>query len=344
MSKIIGIDLGTTNSLVAAVDSGIPYVIAGNDGQRLTPSVVHFPENGPSLVGGAANRIRALDPARTFYSVKRFIGRNRSELTDEELEINYSLGATPDGRISPKSPERLISPEEVSAEILKKLRDDARAALGEEITRAVVTVPAYFNDAQRSATKRAAELAGLMVERILSEPTAAALAYGLDNLGEKSKIAVYDLGGGTFDLSILELNEGVFQVLSTNGNTRLGGDDIDAALVEFLIRQIEFEGGPNCRTNRALMARLRDVAETSKIKLSTEMETEILLPFLGPEYSFKRKLDRSELDKIAEPIIARTRAHCLRSLADAKLEARQLDQVILVGGQTRMPLVRSIVK
>ncbi|MDB6037066.1 MAG: 2-alkenal reductase, partial [Verrucomicrobiales bacterium] len=344
MSKIVGIDLGTTNSLVSTVDSGIPYVIAGVDGRRLTPSVVHFPLNAKMVVGNAANRIRAVEPERTFYSVKRFIGRKSNELTDEEAQVNYPLGTLQDGCIGLKSPDRLISPEEVSAEILKKLRGDATLALGEEITRAVITVPAYFNDAQRTATKRAAELAGLVVERMVNEPTAAALAYGLDKLGGKSKIAVYDLGGGTFDLSILELNDGIFQVLSTNGNTRLGGDDIDAALVEFLLTRIEEAQGPDCRPHAALMARLRDAGEAAKIKLSSDLDADIALPFLTPEFSFHYHLTRRELDKLAEPIIAKTRVHCLRSLADAKLQSWELDQVILVGGQTRMPLVRQMVK
>lgn len=344
MSKIVGIDLGTTNSLVSTVDSGIPYVLADQDGQRLTPSVVYVPQNGAVLVGNAANRVRAVEPERTFYSVKRFIGRMTNELSDEEIQVNYRIGTLQDGRIGLKAPDRLISPEEISAEVLRKLREDAILALGEEISRAVITVPAYFNDAQRTATKRAAELAGFRVERMVNEPTAAALAYGLDKLGEKSKIAVYDLGGGTFDLSILELNAGVFQVLSTNGNTRLGGDDIDTALVEFLALRIGEAKGPECHLQPALMARLRDAAEEAKIKLSSNLAVEIALPFLTPDFSFEYNLSRIELEKLAEPIIARTRVHCLRSLADAKLEARELDQVILVGGQTRMPLVREMVK
>jgi molecular chaperone DnaK len=344
MSKIVGIDLGTTNSLVSAVDSGIPYVIADSDGRRLTPSVVYVPEDGAMVIGNAANRIRAVAPDRTFYSVKRFIGRKSVEISEEELQVNYHLGTLPDGRIALKAPDHLIAPEEISAEVLKKLRQDAAAALGEEVSRAVVTVPAYFNDAQRSASKRAAELAGFTVERMVNEPTAAALAYGLDKLGEKSKIAVYDLGGGTFDLSILELNEGVFQVLSTHGNTRLGGDDIDAALVEFLAVRIIEAKGPDCKEQPILMARLRDAAEEAKIKLSNEVRAAIALPFLTREFSFEFTLIRAELERIAEPIIAKTRVHCLRSLADANLKAQELDHVILVGGQTRMPLVQAVVK
>jgi len=259
-------------------------------------------------------------------------------------------------------------PEEISAEVLKKLKRDAEAALGEPVTRAVITVPAYFNDAQRNATKKAGELAGFTVERIINEPTAAALAYGLDKLKEKSKIAVYDLGGGTFDLSILELTEGVFQVLATNGNTRLGGDDLDRRIVDFLIEKIAVVGGPtlvgqasrlsptsneagNLRQARrlsysdelAILSRIREAAEQAKIKLSTETEVEIALPFLTPDFSFSCKLTRAELESLTHDIILRTRQHCLRALADAKIEPKELDQVILVGGQTRMPLVRQLV-
>ena len=239
---------------------------------------------------------------------------------------------------------RNFSPEEISAEVLKKLKRDAENYFGEAVTRAVITVPAYFNDAQRNATKRAGELAGFTVERIINEPTAAALAYGLDKLKEKSKIAVYDLGGGTFDLSILELNDGVFQVLATNGNTRLGGDDLDRRLVDFLSEKIQSGQSatpPIC--NPQLLSRIREAAEQAKIKFSTETEVEIALPFLTPDFSFSCQLTRAELENLTRDIIARTRPHCLRALADAKLEPKDLDQVILVGGQTRMPLVRKFV-
>src|ERR1017187_10304926 len=239
MSKIVGIDLGTTNSLVATVDSGIPLVIADAEGQRLTPSVVHFPAPGaPPIVGHAADRIRVIKPVETIYSVKRFIGRRGPEISREELSVTYPLKWDGIGSVTIPLHGRAYTPEEISAEVLKKLKRDAEAYFGEPIARAVITVPAYFNDAQRNATKKAGELAGFTVERIVNEPTAAALAYGLDKLKEKSKIAVYDLGGGTFDLSILELNAGVFQVLSTNGNTRLGGDDLDRKIVEWLNRLI----------------------------------------------------------------------------------------------------------
>jgi molecular chaperone DnaK len=348
MSKIVGIDLGTTNSLVAAVDAGIPFVIADADGRRLTPSVVHYPATGgPPLVGEAANRLRVLHPATTVYSVKRFIGRRLAEIPVEERAVAYPLAVGAGGGVMLPLAGQAVAPEEVSAEVLRKLKADAEACFGEPVTRAVITVPAYFNDAQRQATKRAGELAGFTVERIVNEPTAAALAYGLDRLTEKSRIAVYDLGGGTFDLSILELNQGVFQVLATNGNTRLGGDDIDRAVMESLFAKIVELGGPTLanaeRETRtpeqlAIHARLREAAEKAKIRLSTETEAAISLPFLTPEFSFQCTLTRAELERIARPIVERTRAHCLRSLADAKLEPRELDQVILVGGQTRMPL------
>ena len=355
MSKIVGLDLGTTNSLVATVDSGIPYVIADADGHRLCPSVVHFPAaDAAPLLGHAANRVRVLYPASTVYSVKRFMGRRGAEIAREEMLVTYPVRGEGAGPVTIPIHGRDYTPEEVSAEILKKLKLTAEADLGEAVTRAVITVPAYFNDAQRNATKRAGELAGFTVERIVNEPTAAALAYGLDRLKEHSKIAVYDLGGGTFDLSILELNAGVFQVLATNGNTRLGGDDLDKRLVEFLLEKVEemkslrveaedFTAAPSSTLQPSLLARLREAAEAAKIRLSTETEAEIVLPFLTPDFSFSYKLTREELERLTRDIIERTRQHCLRSLGDAKLEAKQLDQVILVGGQTRMPLVRRLV-
>ena len=352
MSRIVGIDLGTTNSLVAIVDSGIPLVLADVDGQRLTPSVVHFPaaEANP-IVGHKANRVRVLHPESTAYSVKRFIGRRGAEIPEEERRVTYPLRATGQGPLTIDLHGRAFTPEEISSEVLKKLKHDAEIALGEPVGRAVITVPAYFNDAQRNATKKAGELAGFTVERIINEPTAAALAYGLSRLKEHSRIAVYDLGGGTFDLSILELNNGVFQVLSTNGNTRLGGDDLDERLAEFLRQRIAAAGGPDLEAairnpqsaTLPLLARLREAAEHAKIRLSTEIETDIALPFLTPGFSFSHRLTREELEHLTRDLIERTRVHCLRSLADAKLEAQDLDQVILVGGQTRMPLVRQLV-
>ena len=343
MSKIVGIDLGTTNSLVATVEAGIPYVIADADGQRLTPSVVHVPLAGDVIVGHKANRVRVVKPAETVYSIKRFMGRRGADIPREEMLVTYPIKGEGAGPVSIELHGRAWTPEEISAEILKKLKRDAEATLGEEVTRAVITVPAYFNDAQRNATKKAGELAGFTVERIVNEPTAAALAYGLDKLKEHSKIAVYDLGGGTFDLSILELNAGVFQVLSTNGNTRLGGDDLDKRLVDFLVEKIQGAGGPDATKDLPMLSRLRETAEHTKIKLSSETEVEVALPFLTPTFSFSYKLTRAELERLTRDIIERTRAHCTRSLGDAKLEAKALDQIILVGGQTRMPLVRRLV-
>ena len=357
MSKIVGIDLGTTNSLVATVDSGIPLVIADADGQRLTPSVVHFPAGKEPVVGHAANRVRVIKPAETVYSVKRFMGRRGADILRDEMLVTYPVQGAGAGPVTIPIHGRNYSPEEVSAEVLKKLKRDAENYFGEPVTRAVITVPAYFNDAQRNATKQAGELAGFTVERIVNEPTAAALAYGLNRLHERAKIAVYDLGGGTFDLSILELNNGVFQVLSTNGNTRLGGDDIDKCLVDFLVGEIDrskqreqswseensVSSVFSCSNSASVLSRIREAAELAKIKLSSETEVEIALPFLTPDFSFSYKLTRTELEKLSRDIVERTRQHCLRSLADAKLEAKDLDQVILVGGQTRMPLVRELV-
>jgi molecular chaperone DnaK len=362
MEKIIGIDLGTTNSLVATVDSGIPLVIADAEGRRLTPSVVHFPAAGDDpIVGSAANRVRVLKPAQTVYSIKRFIGRRGADVSSEEMLVTYAVQGDGTGPVTIDIHGRRYTPEEISCEVLKKLKRDAEAFLSGPVARAVITVPAYFNDAQRNATKRAGELAGFTVERIVNEPTAAALAYGLDKLKERSKIAVYDLGGGTFDLSILELTEGVFQVLATNGNTRLGGDDLDKRIVDFLLDKIRAAGGPapsegysegstgKARANLpeadlVMLSRVREAAEQAKIALSTETEVEIALPFLVSDFNFSCRLTRGELEQLTRDIIARTRVHCLRSLADAKLEAKDLDQVILVGGQTRMPLVRQFVR
>jgi molecular chaperone DnaK len=353
MSKIVGIDLGTTNSLVATVDSGIPYVIADSDGQRLTPSVVHVPgSDSPPIVGHKANRIRIVRPSDTVYSVKRFMGRRGSDIPREEMLVTYPVRGEGSGPVTFDIHDRAWTPEDISAAVLNKLKETAEAALGQPVTRAVITVPAYFNDAQRNATKKAGELAGLTVERILNEPTAAALAYGLDKLKDKARIAVYDLGGGTFDLSILELDKGVFQVLATHGNTRLGGDDLDTRLTSFLTSKIQQAGGPNLdtpdntpRPHETLqrLSRIREAAEQAKIRLSTAAETEIALPFLTPDFSFSYVLSRSELESLTRDILLRTRPHCLRALADAKLDPKDLDQVILVGGQTRMPLVRQLV-
>jgi molecular chaperone DnaK len=309
MSEIVGIDLGTTNSLIGLMDSGFPVLIADKEGSRLTPSVIYFPEKGNPIVGSLAHRMRVLEPERTVYSVKRLIGRRPGESEKENLPFTVK---SIEGRMMLEIGSKRLTPEQVSSLILKKLKADAEQSLGGSIDRAVITVPAYFNDLQRQATKRAGELAGFTVERIINEPTAAALAYGLNRLRDHSKIAVYDLGGGTFDIAILELNEGVFRVLSTNGNTRLGGDDIDREFVRLLEERI--------------IGRHPD-----------------LRPFLKGNRSFSYTMTRQELEAIARPIIRRTRSHCIRSLDDAKLDTTNLDEVILVGGATRMPIVRQFV-
>ena len=338
MSDIVGIDLGTTNSLIGIMDAGFPILLADSNGERLTPSVAHFAGGVPPIVGRAAARMRALNPAETVYSVKRLIGLRGDELREEDATVGYRLVRERGQpvRIAVGGAEH--TPEEISSLILRKLKADAEAALGRSVSRAVITVPAYFNDAQRSATKRAGELAGFTVERIVNEPTAAALAYGLDKLKTRAKIAVYDFGGGTFDISILELNNGVFEVLSTNGNTRLGGDDIDAAIVARLCQKAGV-----ALDDAAAISRMREAAIDAKHRLSNEAAARIELPFLRQAGSFACELSRAELDELSAPIIERTRTHCRRALADAKLTPADLDEVILVGGATRMPLVQTTV-
>jgi molecular chaperone DnaK len=340
---IVGIDLGTTNSLIGAMDAGFPILLADAEGERLTPSVVHFPERGEPLVGRAASRMRAVDPANTVYSVKRFIGRRVGEEADD---AGYALTGEKGSPVRIRIRDREYAPETISALVLKKLRADAERALGVEVTRAVITVPAYFNDAQRNATKSAGEIAGLIVERIVNEPTAAALAYGLDKLHDRARIAVFDLGGGTFDISILELNQGVFQVLSTNGNTRLGGDDIDNALIEHLGRAAAKSSASSAAGTgdaATTTARLREVAVAAKHRLSDEEAVAIDLPFFDGVQSLSLTLTRAELEALAAPVVERTRWHCRRALADAQLSPAELNEVILVGGQTRMPMVRRLV-
>ncbi len=342
MSDIVGIDLGTTNSLIGAMDAGFPILIADRDGSRLTPSVVYLPETGDPVVGAPADRMRALFPERTFYSIKRLIGRRPGESEKEDFPFAVTSQG---GRTVLEVGQRLVQPEEISSLVLKKLKAEAELSLGNPVDRAVITVPAYFNDLQRQATKRAGELAGFTVERIINEPTAAALAYGLDRLNDRSRIAVYDLGGGTFDISILELNDGVFRVLSTNGNTRLGGDDIDRELVRLLKERITGRH-PELRQeldNKLFLARTREIAHAAKLRLSTEDVVQVEIPFLSGNRSFSYSLTRQELEAVARPIIRRTRSHCLRSLDDAKLDPRKLDEVVLVGGVTRMPIVRQFV-
>ena len=336
---IVGIDLGTTNSLIGAMDAGFPVLTAGKDGQRLTPSVVYFPHGHDvaPLVGRAAAEMLAAQSARTVYSVKRLIGMRLGEVDTSDLP--YVVAGKTDGPAKVRIDDREISPEEISALVLGKLKADAERALGQPVSRAVITVPAYFNDAQRQATKTAGELAGFRVERIINEPTAAALAYGMDRLGDRSKIAVYDLGGGTFDISILELNEGVFQVLATNGNTRLGGDDIDTAFASYAMARLAALGHG---ASEISAARMRELAGAAKVRLSSELETDVSLD-QDIQRTVSMCITRDELETVARPIIERTRIHCLRALADAKLAPGDLDAVILVGGVTRMPLVRAFV-
>jgi len=337
MNEIVGIDLGTTNSLIGVMEAGFPILIADKNGARLTPSVVHVSPEGTPLVGQPALRMRALQPAQTIYSIKRFMGVRGDELREGDADVSYNLERATGKPIRIIANERKYSPEEISALILTKLKADAEKALGHPVSRVVITVPAYFNDAQRNATKHAGELAGFRVERIVNEPTAAALAYGLDKLQSRSKIAVFDLGGGTFDISILELNNGVFEVLSTNGNTRLGGDDIDNALMAHLRAKGFSADKPES------VARLREAATDAKHRLSTAESTRIEIPFLEGGQNFQAELTRNELERLSRPIIERTRAHCLRSLADAKVTGADLDEIILVGGMTRMPLVQKTV-
>ena len=332
MNDIVGIDLGTTNSLIGVMDAGFPVLLADENGDRLTPTVVHIEENGEPLIGNLAVRMRAVKPESTIYSVKRLIGLRGDDFAEEDVDLAYEVVRRKGRPLRIRVGQREYSPDEISAFVLQKLKRDAERALGRPVSRGVITVPAYFNDAQRNATKRAGELAGFTVERIVNEPTAAALAYGLDKLKSKSKIAVYDLGGGTFDLSILELNNGVFEVLATNGNTRLGGDDIDRAMLD---RISDFGNRTPGR-----IARVREALVAAKHRLSTENRVSIDIPFLDDAKSLHIDLTREELEKLARPTIERTRVHSLRALADAKLKPGDLDEVILVGGVTRMPLVR----
>ena len=332
---IVGIDLGTTNSLVGVFDAGFVSLIADEVGQRLTPSVVHFPVEGVPLVGRPAQRLRVLSPERTVFSSKRFMGRRVGE---DAAQMPYQVVGNKGAPVMFDLGEKRVAPENVAAEILRKLKQDAERALGESVTKAVVTVPAYFNDAQRAATKLAGELAGLDVVRILNEPTAAALAYGMDRRAENTRIAVYDFGGGTFDVSILELQGGVFQVLSTNGNTRLGGDDIDSALVDYVETQL----GLSVSTPTA-RARLLEALVVAKHGLSEAEEVSVSLPFLDGLASPEVLLSRAVLEMVARPWVEKTRGHCLRALSDAHLKVEDIAEVILVGGSTRMPLVRRFV-
>lgn len=346
MGKIIGIDLGTTNSAMAVMQSGKPEIIANNEGNRTTPSVVAVNKKGERLVGQVARRQQVTNAKDTIYEMKRLIGR---KWTDKEVQkdiklMGYEMVKSGTG-VKVKMGDKEYSPEEMSAMVLAKLKADAESFLGEPVSEAVITVPAYFDDSQRQATKDAGKIAGLEVKRIINEPTAAALAYGLDKEGKKDeKIAVYDLGGGTFDVSILELGDGVFEVKSTNGDTHLGGADFDRIIVNYLAEEFKKEHGMDITDDKAAMQRLRDEAEKAKIELSTAQEVDINLPFLtadsdGPKH-FEHKLSRSKLESLVAELIDKTAAPCEKALKDAKLTAKDIDAVVLVGGMTRMPAVQ----
>lgn len=350
MSKIIGIDLGTTNSAMAVMQSGKPEIIANSEGNRTTPSVVAVNKKGERLVGALARRQQVTNPKNTVYEVKRLIGR---KFADKEVQKDLKLMGyemvKSGNSIKVKMGDKEYSPEEISAMVLGKLKSDAEAFLGEPVTEAVITVPAYFDDSQRQATKDAGKIAGLEVKRIINEPTAAALAYGLDKEGKKDeKIAVYDLGGGTFDVSILELGDGVFEVKSTNGDTHLGGADFDRVIINYLADEFKKEHGMDISGDNAAMQRLRDEAEKAKIELSTAQEVDINLPFLtadadGPKH-FEHKLTRSKLESLVGELIDKTAEPCEKALKDAKLKASDIDAIVLVGGMTRMPAVQEKVK
>ena len=348
MGKIIGIDLGTTNSVVAVMEGGEPKVIENEEGGRTTPSVVAFTKSGERLVGQVAKRQAITNPENTIYSIKRFMGRRYEEVSDEMKMVPYKVVRQGD-HVAVVAQGKDYTPPQVSAMILQKLKKAAENYLGQTVTEAVITVPAYFNDAQRQATKDAGKIAGLDVKRIVNEPTAAALAYGLDKKKDET-IAVYDFGGGTFDISILEVGEGVIEVKSTNGDTHLGGDNIDQRIVEWLVDEFKKDEGLDLRSkgNEMALQRLRDAAEKAKIELSTTMETEINLPFItadasGPKHLVK-KLSRSKLEQMVEDIIQRSVAPCRQAMKDANVEPKNIDEVVLVGGQTRMPRIQALVK
>jgi molecular chaperone DnaK len=346
-SRVIGIDLGTTNSVVAVMENGQPMVIVNQEGSRLTPSVVGFGKDGDRLVGQVAKRQAVTNPENTVFSVKRFMGRTFAEVRDEAARVPYRVvqGSSGDARIEARGKQ--FSPPEVSAMVLQKLKQAAEDYLGEKVTDAVITVPAYFNDAQRQATKDAGKIAGLNVLRIVNEPTAAALAYGLDKKKDET-IAVYDLGGGTFDISILEVGEGVVEVKATNGDTHLGGDDFDQAVIDWMVAEFRKAEGIDLSKDRMALQRLKEAAEKAKIELSSVVETDINLPFItadasGPKH-LAMKLTRARLESLVEPLVQRTLGPVRQALADAGLKPAAVDEVVLVGGSTRMPRVQQVVK
>ena len=345
MAKIIGIDLGTTNSCVAVMEGGEPKVIPNEEGGRTTPSVVAFTKTGERLVGQVAKRQAITNPQNTIYSIKRFMGRRFDEVSDEMKMVPYKVVQQGD-HVAIEAQGKLYTPPEISALILQKLKKAAEDYLGQTVTEAVITVPAYFNDAQRQATKDAGKIAGLDVKRIVNEPTAAALAYGLDKKKDET-IAVYDFGGGTFDISILEVGEGVIEVKSTNGDTHLGGDNLDQRIVDWLISEFKQETGLDLTSkgNEMALQRLKDAAERAKIELSTAQETEINLPFItadasGPKH-LVRTLSRAKLEALVDDLLQKSIGPCKQAMKDAGVDASKIDEVVLVGGQTRMPKIQT---
>jgi len=350
MSKVIGIDLGTTNSCVAVMEGGKPKVLENSEGANTTPSIVAFTSDDERLVGLPAKRQAVTNPTNTFFAIKRLIGRRYDdpEVTKDQKLAPFHIIKGTNGDAWVESHGKQYSPQQISAFILQKMKETAEAKLGEKVTQAVITVPAYFNDAQRQATKDAGRIAGLEVLRIINEPTAAALAYGLDKKKEAKTIAVYDLGGGTFDVSILEIGDGVFEVKSTNGDTHLGGEDFDMVLVSYLADEFKKEQGIDLRSDKLALQRLKEAAEKAKIELSSAPQTEINLPFItadasGPKH-LTMKLTRAKLESLVENLINRTKGPCEKALKDAGLKAAEIDEVVLVGGMTRMPKVQEVVK
>ncbi|MCS6934297.1 MAG: molecular chaperone DnaK [Chitinophagales bacterium] len=348
MGKIIGIDLGTTNSCVAVMEGNDPQVIQNEEGRRTTPSVVAFMNNGERKIGDPAKRQAVTNPTKTIQSIKRFMGLRYSEATKEIPYVAYKVVRGDNDTVRVDIDGRLYTPQEISAMILQKMKKIAEDYLGQPVTEAVITVPAYFNDSQRQATKEAGEIAGLNVRRILNEPTAAALAYGLDKKGKDMKIAVYDLGGGTFDISILEMGDGVFEVKSTNGDTHLGGDDFDNAIINWLATEFQNEERVDLRKDPMALQRLKEAAEKAKIELSSSMETEINLPYItavdGVPKHLVKKLTRAKFEQLTDDLVQRTLKPCEQALKDAGLTASQIDEVILVGGSTRIPKIQEVVE
>jgi molecular chaperone DnaK len=347
MSKIIGIDLGTTNSVVAVMEGGEPVVITNPEGSRLTPSVVGFTKSGERLVGQVAKRQAVTNPENTVFSIKRFMGRKYDEVTEEMKMVPYSVVRASNGDARVQAGGKEYSPPEISAMILQKLKQAAEEYLGQTVTRAVITAPAYFNDAQRQATKDAGQIAGLEVMRIVNEPTAAALAYGLDKKKDET-IAVYDFGGGTFDISILEVGEGVVEVKATNGDTHLGGDNLDQRIIDWITSEFKKQEGIDLSKDRMALQRLKEAAEKAKMELSTVLETDINLPFItadqtGPKH-LSMKLTRSKFEQLVDDLLQKTVGPTRQALTDASVDAKQIDEVVLVGGSTRIPRVQQIVK